>query len=103
MAALNDIRIILGRDTPLVKPDFDFINLCAIRQRRVFRTQDGFVGLGPGSAEKGDYIALCKGGKLPLVLRKHGDDYELLGDCFIYDMMDGQLWDEGKCQKIWLV
>jgi hypothetical protein len=103
LTALAFVRHKLGIDTPLVKPEFDFINDCAIRQRRVFRTKGGFVGLGPGSVEKGDYVVLCKGGKLPLVLREHGDDYELLGDSFIYGMMNGQRWDDRKCHRIWLV
>lgn len=103
MAALTLVRHKLGIDTPLVKPEFDFINNCAIRQRRVFRTKGGFVGLGPGSVKKGDHIVLCKGGKLPLVLRKHGDDYKLLGDSFICGMMNGQRWDYRKCHRIWLV
>jgi hypothetical protein len=70
--------------------------------RRFFRTKKGLIGLEPSPVIVGDRIALCKGGKLPLVLRRARDNRELIGDCYIYGMVRGELWDADRCQLMWI-
>jgi hypothetical protein len=100
-ALLQAVRALLGlsvlRSTP--KLDFPLYSLC--NQRRIFRTREGYVGLGPVSSMVGDQIALCKGGRLPLVVRKAGDSWMLVGDCYISGMTKGALFDESKCKQMW--
>jgi hypothetical protein len=62
--------------------------------RRMIRTAGGFIGLAPRLAMEGDHIAICKGGKVPLVLRaKDEKTWELIGDSYIHGVMDGRVWE----------
>ncbi|KAF2501405.1 hypothetical protein BU16DRAFT_198797 [Lophium mytilinum] len=49
--------------------------------RSMFITNDRYIGLGPRNVEKGDCLALLEGGRVPYVLRRKGEAYELIGDC----------------------
>jgi hypothetical protein len=80
-----------------------FANHNKSHERHVFRTREGRIGLGPPLAAVGDSIMLCKGSKLPLVLHRSGDNWQLVGDCYIDCMVNGELWDESKCERLWLV
>jgi hypothetical protein len=55
-------------------------------------TEGGYVGLVPGSACKGDTIAVLYGGAVPFCLRRsdEGSMYHLLGECFIHGIMHGE-------------
>ncbi|KAI1476709.1 hypothetical protein K445DRAFT_319236 [Daldinia sp. EC12] len=55
--------------------------------RRFFTTDEGSMGLAPPGARKGDDLVFIPGGKYPFVLRAREDGtYELIGDCFLYDL-----------------
>ncbi|KAI4284671.1 MAG: hypothetical protein L6R38_001249 [Xanthoria sp. 2 TBL-2021] len=80
--------------------------------RRIFTTKTGLLGLGPKlMGQDGDLITLFKGGALPLIVRPkgHNDDgteeYELIGDCYIHGIMEGELYEsfKGKFKTMWLV
>ncbi len=70
--------------------------------RRLFRTQNGYLGLGPRGLCKGDAVTLLKGGMVPLVLRERMDKWELVGDCYVHGMMRGELFVEERCQRFWI-
>jgi hypothetical protein len=86
----------------VLRPDMEFAGYDKSVGRQIFRTKNGYMGLGPPIAAAGDKIVLCKGGRLPLVLRKKGAYWELMGDCFIYGMKNGEMWDEAKCKPMWI-
>ncbi|KAI5867093.1 heterokaryon incompatibility protein-domain-containing protein [Durotheca rogersii] len=58
--------------------------------RRLFFTAGdggGSMGLAPPHARPGDRVAFLPGGRYPFVVRARPDGtYELLGDCFLYDL-----------------
>jgi hypothetical protein len=73
--------------------------------RRLFFTENGYMGLGPEAMEKGDVLVVLFGGTVPFVLRKFVppfmqslprpdpkiDGYwKLVGDAYVFDLMDGQ-------------
>ncbi|KAI1085329.1 heterokaryon incompatibility protein-domain-containing protein [Whalleya microplaca] len=92
----------------LTPEDFDFQNAVneVATHKKMFRTRDGYLGLGPRRIEKGDLAVLVKGGRAPLVLRKKTEDeglYELVGDAYIHGAMSGKQFDESQCRNIWLV
>ncbi|KAJ4167430.1 hypothetical protein NW754_011245 [Fusarium falciforme] len=62
-------------------------------RRRVIRTDQGLIGLAPAQTEPGDIIALCRGGKLPLILRLSREGWQLVGDAYIHGLVDGLLWE----------
>jgi hypothetical protein len=83
----------------------------AMGHRRMIRTAAGFIGLAPRLAKEGDHIAICKGGKVPLVLRpKDEKTWELIGDSYIHGVMDGWAWEllegsefkESEFRDLWL-
>ncbi|KAF2140506.1 uncharacterized protein K452DRAFT_47609 [Aplosporella prunicola CBS 121167] len=80
----------------------------ATHRRSFFITKEGHMGLGPYNTRVGDRICILPGGKMPFVLRKYlhlsplfyeSSDpsirrqrcNELLGDCYAYGFMDGEI------------
>ena len=55
-------------------------------------------GLGPTKAQAGDVVSIFFGCSVPVVLRKVANAgppaYQLIGEAFIHDMMDGQALNE---------
>lgn len=64
----------------------------ACRSRRIFRTQEGSLGLGPACTGVGDRVCVLKGGKVPYVLRPTKDSFYFLGECYMDDIMRGELY-----------
>jgi hypothetical protein len=48
------------------------------------------MGLAPINACEGDLICLLLSGKVPFLLRPNGDEYELVGECYVHGLMDGE-------------
>lgn len=72
-------------------------NLC--RNRSFFVTNDGYFGLAPPGTQKGDVICVLLGCELPLIVRPMVDTYLLVGSCYVYGMMLGEMLecvDEGR-------
>lgn len=97
------------RSIGIPNPQMGYRHMTAcLINRRALVTLKGYVGLVPMIAEVGDYIVLAKGGRMPLVLRPNGKDWEFIGDCYIHGLMNGELWDGGegevtKCENMVLV
>ncbi|MCJ1378901.1 hypothetical protein MMC17_002000 [Xylographa soralifera] len=72
--------------------------------RRFFVTKKGYFGIGPAELEKGDEIYILAGGKHPFALRPslepEPDTFELVGDCYVHGIMDGEaVSDQNKVRK----
>lgn len=64
----------------------------------------GFIASVPYNAEKQDLVVMLEGFSTPFVLRKceedSGDEYRLVGDCYVHGVMDGEmLRDVGEVQE----
>ena len=70
----------------------------------IVKTAAGYIGMVPITAQTGDRIGLFKGGKVPLILRQVGDgsSWQLIGECYIHGVMQGEAFEEGNCEKIWI-
>ncbi len=75
--------------------------------RRLIKTEKhGFVGLAPGATKKRDVVAILYGLSVPVVLRQVQDSSEgdsvftMVGECFIYGMMNGEALDLQEAQGI---
>jgi len=67
--------------------------------RSFFITSQNSMGLAPPKAKPGDELVFFPGGLYPFVIRKNESDgsYELIGDCFLYDINVFTLFeDESK-------
>ena len=71
--------------------------------RRMMRTKKGHLGLVPAEALPGDKVVLIAGSSVPFILRPAGGSrYRLVGDSYIYSIMDGKAWDKTQTVTIWL-
>ncbi|KAH7418554.1 heterokaryon incompatibility protein-domain-containing protein [Cadophora sp. MPI-SDFR-AT-0126] len=70
--------------------------------RRIVRTEEGYLALVPGGTESGDRVFLLKGGRVPVVLRRRGEMWEVVGEAYVHGVMRGEAWDEGRCEEMWL-
>ncbi len=60
-------------------------------KKSFFVTKSGYMGLGPGLIQNGDKVYVLFGCQHPLLLRKDGNNYLLVGDAYIYGMMRGEM------------
>jgi hypothetical protein len=79
------------------------INLISrnLRGRTLMTTKNGYLGLALSSAAQGDVIAVLLGCPSPMVLRPSGSLYQVVGACYIHDIMKGEVmeWlDAGRFQ-----
>lgn len=53
------------------------------------------MGIGPKRTQEGDEVCILLGCKIPLVIRKceDSDRYFLVGECYVYGLMDGEAMD----------
>jgi hypothetical protein len=58
--------------------------------RRLITTEKGWVGLSAIPARQGDAVAILMGSDAPVVLRPVEDYYEVVGECYIHGVMDGE-------------
>lgn len=60
---------------------------------RVFcMTEEGYCGLLPPRSSVGDYVAVVRGGRVPLVLRGvPGEPFKLLGEAYVHGLMNGEV------------
>jgi hypothetical protein len=61
-----------------------------MNQRRMFISSSGLVGLAPWNAAEGDVVCVLLGCKLPVVLRRNGQGWVLIGEAFVEAFMDGE-------------
>ncbi|KAF1847250.1 uncharacterized protein K460DRAFT_55871 [Cucurbitaria berberidis CBS 394.84] len=84
---------------PIPELGFDFT---LATNRRFIRSKKGFMGLVPAETRSGDKIALFKGGGSPLIIRAHGENWELVGDSYVHGMMNAECFREDECHTMWL-
>ncbi len=71
----------------------DFVGWKAM-QRRLARTDRGYLGLVPSDTKAGDVIVLLHGGRLPFVLRPHDGHWEMIGPSYVHGIMHGEAFYE---------
>ena len=64
-----------------------------LRGRTLFETQDGYVGIGPPSAQPGDAACVLLGSKVPMLLRPFStltnNGFTVIGECYVHGLDDG--------------
>ncbi|SPO07340.1 uncharacterized protein DNG_10034 [Cephalotrichum gorgonifer] len=75
----------------------DFASPFASSQHlRLFRTSEGYLGLGTECLHVGDSVWIVPGSRVPLILRTSGDDepresrYRLVGGAYLHNFMEGE-------------
>lgn len=66
----------------------------ACRFRRFFVTRKGFIGIGPPCLRRDDLVCILNGGIVPFLLRHREEHYKLVGDAYIYGIMNGEACEQ---------
>jgi hypothetical protein len=61
-----------------------------IMGRRLLVTEKIYVGLAPAEARLGDIVCIFLGSYVPFVLRRLNETFELIGECILDGVMEGQ-------------
>jgi hypothetical protein len=104
---LNDISSHLERHDAKSEADFDRMQddlekylrpfmsyfVSTLRYRCFFTTSDGRIGIGPSTTRCNDLAVLLFGADVPFILRHDSDGvyYQLIGDGYIYGIMNGEM------------
>ncbi|KAK1759083.1 heterokaryon incompatibility protein-domain-containing protein [Echria macrotheca] len=56
----------------------------------------GYYALVPAAAIEGDEIVVFRGGCMPIVVR---DRRQIVGDCYVHGIMEGEVWKEELCRE----
>jgi hypothetical protein len=74
----------------------------ACANRALFVTQNGYIGLAPWNACKGDVVAILSGGKTPYLLRPciPGPSYTFVGEIYVHGLMEGEAMDPAASPMI---
>jgi hypothetical protein len=69
--------------------------------RRTFGTSKGYLGLGPDSAQEGDWVCVIAGAAVPFILREESKGmWKLVGECYLHGIMDGEFMDENPQMEL---
>lgn len=70
------------------------------RRRTILALEEHTIGLGPPNTESGDVVCILHGSKLPIVLRRQGDKWRLIGQCYVDGIMFGEAvtWAEDEAE-----
>lgn len=76
-------------------------------RRMIVTAQEHLLGIAPTNAQEGDLICIIFGCSVPVVLRKVVSDemtgehhYQLMGDCYVHGMMDGEAFTIQQARNI---
>jgi hypothetical protein len=58
--------------------------------RGFFISKTGYMGIGPLAAEEGDVLCILPGCNTPVLIQKRNGFYILVGECFVWGLMNGE-------------
>ncbi|KAK2603117.1 hypothetical protein N8I77_009597 [Diaporthe amygdali] len=70
--------------------------------RRLARTDAGQLALCPKETAVNDKLVLLQGSDVPFMLRPIGNHWQIVGECYVHEVMDGSAWDESRCEMLWI-
>ncbi|OQN97874.1 hypothetical protein B0A48_16185 [Cryoendolithus antarcticus] len=65
-------------------------SLSHLVNRRLFKTRDGKLGLGPQAMRPGDSITALRGSDLPVILRPYEQEFRFIGFSYVNGLMYGE-------------
>lgn len=74
-----------------------------IKGRDLFMTKKGYIGLAQPGFQKEDSVVVLFGCQTPVILRKDGPEYELIDDCFVHGLMDGEAVRATSTSQIFVI
>ena len=55
-----------------------------------FTTTKAYMGLGSQAMKAGDVVVILAGGEVPFILRRAGEFFQLVGECYVHGIMNGE-------------
>jgi hypothetical protein len=65
----------------------------SLTERKLASAETGYLARAPDAAPVGDVVAVLRGCKFPVVLRRKGDTFLSIAECYVDGIMDGDIWD----------
>jgi hypothetical protein len=62
--------------------------------RRFFTTSAGQMNTGPKALRTGDLVVILPGSRIPFALRRKRKNYTMIGQVYVYGVMDGEVLDK---------
>ena len=99
---LNTQRLLQSKAMPLTVQEYLRRMQAIVWNRRVFDTESPctdaedasflpvLVGIGPRDCRHGDVLCILLGCSVPVLLRERRSHFELVGECYVHGMMDGE-------------
>lgn len=92
-----DIATLLSLSSDAAMPKYHRERCASIAGRKVFiTTSSGLIGAGPLFTHAGDVVALISGLSTPMILRRKGEFFRVVGTAFIDGMMSGENWPNDR-------
>jgi Heterokaryon incompatibility protein (HET) len=66
-----------------------YIPMCS--RRHLFITNKGYIGLGSSESRPNDKVCVLRGCTVPLVIRQSGSMHKIVGESYVYGMMQGEM------------
>jgi hypothetical protein len=93
----------LPKNTSLMNKEHLFKAVSSYWIRRFAIASKGWFVLAPLTARKGDRCVIISGGNTPFIVREKGQNWELIGECYIRGAMQGEAFKDESCVNIVLV
>jgi hypothetical protein len=58
--------------------------------RRLIKTQQGYLGISSMEAKPGDRVCILFGSQVPVVLRADGENWKVIGEAYVHGIMDSE-------------
>ncbi len=72
------------------------LSALALVGRRLVTTDQGYLGLAAEAIQEGDVVAILCGCSFPVVLRRVGNSFVYIGECYVDGLMDGEAIDAAE-------
>lgn len=73
-----------------------------LSNRRLAKTDTGQLALCPKETSVIDRLVILQGSDVLFILRPIGDHWQIVGECYVPELMDGSAWDETRCEMLWI-
>jgi hypothetical protein len=67
--------------------------IVSMEGRKLCTTRTGYVCLMPETVQRGDLLVILLGCNFPVLLRPFGEMYRVVGECYVYGLMEGEIFE----------
>lgn len=101
LLAFHEMLAAINKDACAYGKEWFLTRSHSIRHNRCFFiSSKGYMGLGPLGTQIGDKICVLLGCDQPLLIRRVGDHQVVVGQCYVYGMMYGEMIDEMEAGRL---